>query len=78
MIPATERLDLILNTLEPERAEALIELRARLREEGIPRDLDMRLDAMIDELLDEISRLRSRTAAPRLTRSIPLLSAVNG
>jgi hypothetical protein len=78
MIPATERLDLILNTLEPERAEALIEIRARLREEGIPRDLDMRLDTIIDELLDEISRLRARTSAPRLTRSIPLSSAAHG
>jgi hypothetical protein len=75
MMAATERLDRILNTLEPERAERLIDLRAQLRESGLSRDLDEQLDLVIDDLLDDLARLRARMAPPRLTRRVSLSSA---
>jgi hypothetical protein len=74
----TERLDRILTTLEPELAERLIDVRANLREAGIAPDLGEQLDRVIDDLLEQIRRSRSRSAPPRHTRKVSLSSHPDG
>ncbi len=78
MKAATERLDRILNTLEPQRAERLIDVRARLREHGVDGELGTQLDLVIDDLLDDLASLRARTTPARMTRNLSLSSAADG
>lgn len=68
----------ILSNLSPERAAYLVQLRASIRESGLPGDLDARLDMVIDDLIDDVARLRAKLSTPRATRLIPLSSRPHG